>query len=541
MSDPRKPPDLPDLPEAIPAPRARWRFQVVWLVPIVAVLIGGWLAVKSVLEQGPTITITFKTGEGLEAGKTKIKFKDVDIGVIKGVTLSKDHKHVVATAEVVKDASDLLVDDTHFWVVRPRISGGTVSGLGTLLSGSFVGMDAGASPKARDKFTGLEIPPVIASDVPGRDFVLKSPDMGSLDVGTPIFYRRLQVGQITSFSLDPDGRSVTLHAFINAPYDRFVRPDTRFWHASGVDVALDTDGVRVNMQSIASILIGGVAFDTPDHSIDQPPAAVGTTFTLFGRFVDAMKRHDRIVTRYVAEFTDSVRGLTIGAPLDFRGITVGEVTGIYTRFSRETRKLSIVVEVAYYPERFTNRYESGPTGGPAVETENAHEFADYLVARGMRLQLRTGNLLTGQLYLAIDFFPDAPKAKIDWSKDPAEFPTVPGTLQTLQDSMSRLMTKLNTIPFDAIGKNTQQALQSANALLTHVDKDIVPPAKDTLNAAHGVMNSANSALQPDSELQQNVSDAMGQLAQTAAAVRTLADYLERHPEALVRGKSENKP
>ncbi|MEW9582500.1 intermembrane transport protein PqiB [Paraburkholderia sp. DGU8] len=532
-------PELPDLPEAVAAPRARWRLQVVWLVPIVAVLIGGWLAVKAVLEEGPKIAITFVTGEGLEAGKTKIKYRDVDIGVVKEVNLSRDHKHVIATAEVVKDAADLLVDDTRFWVVRPRISGGTVSGLGTLLSGSFVGMDAGSSPKARHQFAGLETPPVIASDVPGRDFVLKSKDMGSLDAGTPIFYRRLQVGQITSFSLDPDGTSVTLHAFVNAPYDKFVRPDTRFWHASGVDVALDTNGVRVNTQSLVSIMIGGVAFDTLEHSLNEAPAAAGASFTLFENFGEAMKRHDRIVNRYVAEFDDSVRGLTVGAPLDFRGITIGDVSGIYTRFDRNARKLSIVVEIAFYPERFTNRYESGPTGGPVVT--NSREFADYLVSKGLRLQLRTGNLLTGQRYLAVDFFPDAPKEKIDWSKNPPQFPTVPNTLQSLQDSMSRLAAKLNTIPFEAIGKNTQQTLQSANTLLTHLDKDVVPSAKDALTAAQGTMTSANSALQPDSVLQQNVADAMGQLAQTAAAVRTLADYLERHPEALVRGKPENQP
>jgi paraquat-inducible protein B len=532
-------PELPDLPEAVAAPRARWRLQVVWLVPIIAVLIGGWLAVKAVLEEGPKIAITFVTGEGLEAGKTKIKYRDVDIGVVKEVNLSRDHKHVIATAEVVKDASDLLVDDTRFWVVRPRISGGTVSGLGTLLSGSFVGMDAGSSPKARHQFAGLETPPVIASDVPGRDFVLKSKDMGSLDAGTPIFYRRLQVGQITSFSLDPDGTSVTLHAFVNAPYDKFVRPDTRFWHASGVDVALDTNGVRVNTQSLVSIIVGGVAFDTLEQSLNEAPAAAGASFTLFENFGEAMKRHDRIVSRFVAEFDDSVRGLTVGAPLDFRGITIGDVSGIYTRFDRDARKLSIVVEVAFYPERFTNRYESGPTGGPVVK--NSRDFADYLVSKGLRLQLRTGNLLTGQRYLAVDFFPDAPKAKIDWSKNPPQYPTVPNTLQSLQDSMSRLAAKLNTIPFEAIGKNTQQTLQSANTLLTHLDKDVVPSAKDALTAAQGTMTSANSALQPDSVLQQNVADAMGQLAQTAAAVRTLADYLERHPEALVRGKPENQP
>ncbi|MBV8158362.1 MAG: MCE family protein, partial [Dyella sp.] len=161
MTDPEKEPDTPDFPEAVarPAHRSRWRMQLVWLVPIIAVLIGGWLAVKAVIEQGPTITINFKTGEGLEAGKTKIKFKDVDIGAVKSVTLSPDSKHVVVTAEIAKDAGRLLVDNTRFWVVRPRISGGSVSGLGTLLSGSYIATDAGNATKARHDFVGLETPP----------------------------------------------------------------------------------------------------------------------------------------------------------------------------------------------------------------------------------------------------------------------------------------------------------------------------------------------------------------------------------------------
>jgi paraquat-inducible protein B len=199
-----RPPDnrSPDIPDAVAVPRKRWRMQLVWLVPIVAVLIGGWLAVKAVLDKGPTITISFATGEGLEAGKTKIKFKNVDIGTVTSVVLSRDHRSVIARAELAKDASSLLVEDTRFWVVRPRISGGTVSGIGTLLSGSFIGVDVGTAKTSRREFVGLETPPVIATGVPGREFILKGVDMGSLDVGSPIFFRRLQVGQIASYKLD---------------------------------------------------------------------------------------------------------------------------------------------------------------------------------------------------------------------------------------------------------------------------------------------------------------------------------------------------
>jgi paraquat-inducible protein B len=542
MARPPERPEAPDVPEALATSRSRWRLQLVWLVPLVAVLIGGWLAVKAVLEKGPTITISFATGEGLEAGKTKIKFKNVDIGVVKSVTLSRDHARVVATAELAKDASDMLVDDTRFWVVRPRISGGTVSGIGTLLSGSFIGMDVGSSTKSRQDYVGLEVQPVFASGVPGREFVLKGDDMGSLDVGSPIFFRRLQVGQVTSYRLDDDGKGVTMHVFINAPYDKYVKDSTRFWQASGIDVSLDTSGIKVNTQSLVAILIGGLAFQTPDEPVavqtEQPEAAVRTEFPLFRDRGEAMKRHDNIVDTYVFNFTESVRGLTVGAPLDFRGIVVGEVSAIYTRFDPVKKQFSIPVEVHLYPERFTSRYKSGGGGGRV--TSDPHQLTDWLVEHGLRGQLRTGNLLTGQLYVALDFFPNAPKTTMDWSANPPELPTVPGGLQSLQDSISSLVAKLNKIPFEGIGNNAQKTLADADLLLKQLGTQVMPQARETLAAAQTALNSANGALQPDSALQQSTGDAIRELARTAAAFRTLADYLERHPEALIRGKQEDK-
>ncbi|MFM0632790.1 PqiB family protein [Paraburkholderia xenovorans] len=536
-----KPPGLPgssDVPEAVATRRSRWRMQIVWLVPLIAVVIGGWLAVKTILEQGPTVTISFDTGEGLEAGKTKIKFKNVDIGVVKSVTLSGDHRRVIATAELSKDATNLLVDDTRFWVVRPRISGGTVSGIGTLLSGSFIGTDVGSSTKARRDYTGLESPPVFASGVPGREFILKGADMGSLDVGSPIFYRRLQVGQITSYKLDPNGKGVTMHVFVNAPYEKYVKPDTRFWQASGVDVSLDTTGVKVNTESLVAILIGGLAFQTPDETADGAEAVANAEFTLFRDRAEAFKRHDRIVDNYVLVFRESVRGLAVGAPVDFLGIVVGEVAAINTRFDPVTKQFSIPVEIRLFPERFTSRYVKGGVGGRI--TDDRQRLAQTLIDHGLRAQLRTGNLLTGQLYVALDFFPNAPRAKVDWTTTPPEWPTIPGGLQSMQDSVTSLLAKLNQIPFGGIGKGAQKTLADADTLLKQLRTDVVPQARDTLAAAQTALNSANGALQPDSALAQNTSDAMRELARTAAAFRTLADYLERHPEALIRGKLEDK-
>ncbi|HKR39177.1 MAG TPA: MlaD family protein [Paraburkholderia sp.] len=536
MPGPEKQPDFPD---AKATPRSRWRLQVVWLVPILAVLIGGWLAVKAVIEKGPTITISFATADGIEAGKTKIKLKNVDIGLIKTVTLTPDSKGVIASADINKNATKLLVGDTRFWVVRPRISGGTVSGIGTLLSGSYIEMDVGKSKTERRDFVGLEVPPVITSDVPGREFVLKSANMGSLDVGTPVFFRRLEVGQVSSYKLDPDGHGVTLRVFINAPYDRFVLADTRFWHASGVDVTLGADGIQVNTQSLVSIMIGGVAFESLPGAVDEAVAGSDSTFTLFPDRANAMKAHYRVVEPYVGIFADSVKGLTVGAPVDFRGIAVGEVAAIYTRFDPKTDSFTIPVEINLYPELFASHYKSNTgTNASGRLSNDPHALLERLVAKGLRLQLRTGNLLTGQLYLAIDFFPNAPKSTVNWASSPPEIPTIPGNLQRLQDNVTQLLAKLNTIPFDAIGKNTQQTLASANTLLNHLDTEVVPQAQGTLAAAHTALNSANNALQPDSSLQQNANDAVQELSRTATAFRTLADYLEQHPEALIRGKKQ---
>ncbi|WNC94139.1 MlaD family protein [Paraburkholderia sp. FT54] len=532
-------PDLPELPAADSIPRSRWRMQLVWLVPIVAVLIGGWLATKAILERGESITISFKTGEGLEAGKTKLKFKDVDIGVVETVMLSPDHKHVVAKAEVARDVASLLVDNTRFWVVRPRISGGTVSGLGTLLSGSYIDVDVGNAAKARRNFVGLEEPPVFASDVPGREFILKGNGLGSLDVGSPVYFRRLRVGQIASYQLDPDGRGVTLKVFVNAPYDRFVKTDTRFWHASGVEMAFDSNGLRVETQSIVSIIIGGVAFESPPESQEDTNAAANAGFELYANRADAMKQHDRIIDKYVVNFMDSVRGLTVGAPVDFRGVVIGEVTAIYTRFDPVQNRFSIPVGIQIYPERFTSRYQGARTGGRI--SDDPRGVANYLIEHGFRFQLRSGNPLTGQLYVALDYFPDAPKAAIDWSKSPPELPAIPRTLQSLQDSVTRLLAKLNTIPFEVIGNDARTTLRTTNSLISRLNTEVVPKAHDTLSSAQTALDSANTALQPDSSLQQSTEEAMRELTRTAATLRTLTDYLSRHPEALVRGKSEDKP
>jgi len=540
-------PDIPEIPEAVAVPKSRRSLQLVWIIPIVAALVGGWLAVKTLLEKGPEITISFRTAEGLEAGKTKIKFKDVDIGMVKSVTFSKDLSHVIATADLVKEAEPYLVEDTRFWVVRPRISGGTVSGLGTLFGGTYIGTDIGKSKTRKRDFIGLEEPPVISTDIPGREFILHADTLGSLDAGVPIFFRRLQVGQVTSYALDKDGKGVTLKIFIDAPYDQYVNPNTRFWNASGIDVTVDASGIRVNSEGLVSIAIGGIAFQTLATDFPLPPAEADTEFELFSDRTEALKHKDTLYTDLIVVFRESVRGLSVGAPVDFYGITIGEVTAIKTQFDPKTFDFSIPVEIRIYPERLTSRYLKGPARGRVSGKEDPKKFMEGLVNHGFRAQLRTGNLLTGQLYVALDFFPDAPKAKFDMSQEPPEIPTVPSGLQAMQktitvlaDKLTKIAGDLQKVPFGQIGQDVRVTMQSANHVMKRLDEEIAPQARDALIDLRKSLDSANQLMSERAPLQQDTREAMRELARTARALRVLADYLERHPEALIRGKQEDK-
>jgi paraquat-inducible protein B len=526
---------LSDIPQAQAVAKSAWSLQVVWLIPILAALIGGMLAVKTIMQRGPTITLSFKTAEGIEPGKTKIKFKDVDIGVVKNIVVAPDLSHIIATAELVKEATPYLVEDTRFWVVRTRISGGTVSGIGTLLSGAYIGVDIGKSTAEKDDFVGLEAPPVVSTDTPGREFSLRSSNISSIDVGSPIFYRQLQAGQITSYALDQDGKGITLKAFINAPFDKYVNDDTRFWNASGIDVKLDAGGIKLDTQSLISILIGGIAFETPPESENAPPSAPNTRFTLFQDHLQAMKTPEVDGDKFYMTFNESVRGLEPGAAIDFLGVIVGEVTSTRIDLKRKTQQISVQVEAKIYPSRLTRKSTEQHT---TLNREQRRSLLKSLTAKGLRAQLRTGNLLTGQLYIALDFFPGVANGALTMSGNDPELPTIPSSFKELQTTLAALATKFNKLPIEEIGNNLKLTLQTSAKLLQSIDSELAPEAQRVMQDARKALGAVESALASDSGLQNDTRQAMQELARAAQAIRLLADYLERHPEALLRGKPE---
>lgn len=535
--------EFQDIPQAVAEPKRRFSLQLVWLIPIVAAIIGGTLAVRSYLQKGPTISISFKSGDGLEAGKTKIKFKDVEVGLVTEINISKDLKRVIATAELVKGATPYLVEDTHFWVVRPQISGGSVTGLGTLMGGSYISMDVGSSKKTKREFQGLEAPPVVTMDEPGSRFKLHSQDLGSLDIGSPLYFRRMKVGQVLSYELDPDGRGVTFKVFVAAPYDKYVTANSRFWHASGIDIAMDANGLKVNTQSLVSIMVGGIAFQTLDDGGKAPPPDPNVAFTLCATREEAMKQMDAFSTTYRMVFKESVRGLAVGAPVDFRGVVVGEVTSIQVDFDRRNSEINMVVEARVYPQRLRSR-ASGPVEGYQTGPRSP---LSQMVANGLRAQLKSGNLVTGQLLVTLDFFPSAPRAAINWSSDPPQFPTTPSSMVELQATLGKVMKKLEKLPLDEVVGDVRQALQSFDATMKSADQvvkraggEVVPEARATLEEARKTLQTAKKVLEDDAPLQQDLRETLRELSRAAQSLRMLTDQLERHPESLISGKPAAK-
>jgi paraquat-inducible protein B len=549
--------DRDNLPRATVVPRRRQRISVVWIVPILAAVVAIGIAIQRILSEGPTITIVFKAAQGVEAGKTFVKYKDVNIGQVTAVQLSSDHSKVEVTAKIDKSASGLMVEDAKFWVVEPRVTLSGVSGLGTLLSGNFIGFEVGKSDKQQRKFTGLEVPPIITGGQPGRQFVLKASDLGSLGIGSPIYYRRLQVGQVIAYDLSSDGKAMDIKIFVNAPYDKYVNPGTRFWNASGIDVSVGAGGVDVRTQSLVSVLAGGVAFDTPAFAVKAEPAAVNTNFTLYSDQPTAMKQPESISAHYVLYFNESLRGLSVGAPVTVLGLQGGEVTDVGIDINPATMNIRGRVEIVFYPERIVSRLSRKEVAvGETLERslQQRHAFVQRLVEqRGIRAQLRSGNLLTGQLYVAFDSFPNAPKAKVDWNRDPTELPVVPSTVSDIEAKLTNIVAKLEKLPLDAIGDDLRKALVSldqtlkdAGKAVNRIDVDVTPGLKTTLDDLRGTIGIVDRVLKntdatlvgKDAPAQQDLRDALQEITRAARSLRVLADYLERHPESLIRGKSE---
>ncbi|NBC12522.1 MAG: MCE family protein [Gammaproteobacteria bacterium] len=548
---------------ALPQARVvrRGRPSLVWLLPVIALAVGGWLVVKTLAEQGPSVSIDFENAAGLHAGKTKVKYKDVDIGTVTRIDVSTDLDHVTVTADLRQGSEEFLAEDTRFWVSRPRITASQVSGLETLLSGAFVAVDPGSSRKQSRHFQGLARPPVITTDAPGRRFRLRADTLGSLNPGTPVYYRRIQVGQVIDYTLDDDGGAVTVDVFVNSPHDKLVHTNTRFWNASGIDLELSASGVRLDTQSLVSVLVGGVAFDTPaDLEATDTVAPADQFFPLYANRSAANKQVYLHKERYLMIFNGSVRGLNVGAPVSLRGIRIGQVMDIELDFDKQQLDFLIPVLVEVEPERIGFPEPHSPDG------QKDARVLRQLVQRGLRAQLKTGNLLTGALYIELDFHPDAAPAKLTERQGYPVVPTLPTPLEAATNKITALLDKVNALPIEGIGEDLQAAVGDARDLLgsaelrTAVDElsavlseargvtaqlnsELAPKLDAVLGSLQGTLEDAsrtldntNELIGPDAPLSVEAVRTMREVSAAARSLRVMADYLERHPEALIQGK-----
>lgn len=539
-------PPFGHLPQAQPAAPRRRRPGLVWLIPLIAAVLGGGIALRSWLSQGPTITIAFRTAEGIEPGKTLIRYENVNVGTVTRIKFAPDGG-VRVSAELSRDAEQFLREDSQFWVVLPRISAGGISGLGTLFSGAYISFTAGHSKKSAREFRGLESPPVDTQNRPGREYILHARDAGSLQVGSPVLFHRVKAGEVIAYRINPDGSGVTLRIFVDAPYDQFVTTGVRFWQASGVDVTLDAAGVKVQTQSVAAILEGGLAFEAAPDSAAAPAASAGTQFELFNDHSSAMQRPYTEIQHWRAYFKESLRGLSVGAPVELHGIHIGDVSGFGVEYDRAAGIFRFPVDIDVYADMLREHYVAGAARAEDETQAAQREIVDRLIAAGMRGRLKTGSLLTGQLYVDLDFVPHAPPATINWNNPRPLLPTVSGGLTQLTDNLGDIAYKLDQVPLDQIGQQLlaslhelQTTLRNTSTLMGHVNDQVTPELTAALGDARHALQAAQSTISDGSPLQGDLRDALRQVSRSARALAELSDFLEQHPEALIRGKSREQ-
>ena len=570
-NDPRSndPPGDPPSAPPVATVRARGRrVSWIWAIPVVTALIGIWLAWDTLSRRGPLIAISFQTAEGMQAGQSHVRHKDVDMGLVEGVALSPDLQRVIVTVRMNRAAQPLLTDTARFWVVKPRFFAGSISGLETLLSGAYIELLPGA-PHGRPTrdFTGLEDPPVLQSDEIGTPFLLHAPRIGSISLGSPVFYRDLTVGQVLGWDLADMADSVTIHAFVRAPFDRYVHDGSHFWNASGATLQLGPKGVELQLESVRALVLGGVTFDAPPSVRDTPVSAANHNFALYDDHDAAEHASFTERIEFIAYFAGSAAGLVPGALVTLRGLQIGEVSSVDLWYDKTADRVVVAVRFDVEPQRITQLQLPGGT--------DLLGALRILVHRGLRASLGTSNLLTGQKEVALVMQHDAPAADMSTDGSLLVLPTTEtGGLAELAQTASVIMTKLNTLPFQQIGQNLNEMLSGASKwandqqlrqavatlqttlaavqdLVRQMDTGVQPVLQKLPKLAQGLdeavqrtnklLGSVDSGYGDSSRFNRDLDRLMLQLADTARSVRVMADLLARHPEALIRGRTDQGP
>ncbi|MBW2315925.1 MAG: intermembrane transport protein PqiB [Deltaproteobacteria bacterium] len=505
----------------------RQRMSTIWLVPIVAVVLGAWMVIHTLRSQGPEVEIVFASGSGIEAEKTKIKYRDVEVGVVESVGLDEDLESVVVTARLDKEATSLLHEDTEFWVVQPRIGPAGISGLGTLLSGGFIQIAPGTGAPGRREFRGLDVPPVTPAGTPGLKLELVSDRAGSVGAGDPVLYKKYRVGRIETAEFDLAERKMRYGVFIEAPYDSLVTSSTRFWNVSGFSLSATADGIQMQMDSLQSLLVGGVVFGLPEGGKPGEKAEAGEQFQLYENYSAVNERPYRESVEYVVPFTQSLRGLRPGAPVEYRGIRIGSVERVLLS---ELNRTGLSGKGAPIPVLI--RLEPGRLELPDDEQGVAMLKAavERAVGNGLRATLSTGSLLTGSLYVYMDVYPNEKPARLGEFDGRPTIPTIESGLGGIQVRVTSLLDKLNALPVEDLLDKADQILADVDALVASPSAQELPASLDaTLVELRSVLDSVSG----DSAMQGRLLRTMTELDRTLAALRQLLRTLDDQPNSVI--------
>jgi paraquat-inducible protein B len=543
MSDNDQSPPSDTTSSAVLRPRG-W-FSWVWVAPLAAAAIVAWLAIRGLEDRGPLVTIAFTEAEGLEAGETKVRHKDVDIGTVEKVTLTPDMGRVLVQARMRRSVADHLTEGARFWIVRPRVGIGGISGLSTLVSGAYIEMYPGDGPAERN-FVGLDEPPTLQPEAPGRSFTLRAADLGQIAEGSAISYRGVPVGEVEGFALDPSSKQIEIYAFVRAPYEHLVHPQTRFWNSGGVDMSLGAQGLRFRAESLQQLLSGGVTFDTPDSALDGTPSQEGSVFRLYANQSDASQdpRGPSLVYRILFQGGGH---LGPGSAVELQGVEVGQVTDSKLQYDDATNTTQMLATIQIDPSRLQIVHRRADAS--AEPTDALRARIEKLVVRGLRAQLQTANFLTGNQLISLDIVHDAAAARIEHVDGFNQLPSVSSS--DLSAILASVNSVLHHIDSATAGPELGHAIKELDRTLSNLDRlthDVEPQIKplldslrETADATQRTLQAADGMLGGRASGNADLSRLVRELTDAARSIRALTDYLDRHPESLIRGRKGESP
>ncbi len=520
----------------------RRTFSAIWILPLVTLVVGIVIVVHSIMTEGPTITVDFSTADGLEVGKTKIRLLSVDVGVVESVSIKDDLSGVSATIKLDQKTEGLLVDDTRFWIVRARLDTRGISGLSTIVSGAYIEMDPGSGVNQQRSYVGLEEPPRTPADAPGLRLTLYSDRAGSISAGNSVLYRGYPVGRVEAMAFDPMRRQVKYDIFIDAPYHELIGSFTRFWDTSGIVMKASAEGFEVQMGAMDTILLGGVAFGAIPGLASGPPVESGKEFKLYDAYSDVLEHPYRYKTYYVVSFSQSLRGLVAGAPVEYRGIEIGRVERILTREFAAQGGMGDgqAIPVLIYIE--PGRLEVGDSEAGIVAFRQV--VFDGVRSKGLRASLETGNLLTGKQIISLDFYPDEEPKQLGTFNEYSLIPTIETGIARLEQQVSTFLEKLNALPLEETVVGVNQVLNKADNTLVSLTS-----ATDSINSM--LANDATQALpqelivslsdlrtvlhglSPNSKMAQSLGSSVSTLNATLLSLDTLLRQLAIKPNAII--------